>query len=184
MIDTCFSGGAKGADLEWEKAAKSAGHKVVHYGFRGMNQSKESFYSLNMVELLEADHYLVEANKTLKRGNFPYSSEYTNNLLRRNYWQIKNTERVYAVAPLDPKGTVRGGTGWAVQMAIDMRIPEIYLFDMPQRTWYRYGGRQNGLQMWESEWGWNPPKPHGHYTGIGSREITDAGIEAIRKVYE
>jgi hypothetical protein len=40
------------------------------------------------------------------------------------------------------------------------------------------------MQWWET---WitikKPPTPHGRYAGIGSREITDAGIRAIFEVH-
>jgi len=184
-MDTCFSGGAEGADQEWGKCAEKAGHNVVHYGFAGIGSRHKVNYILLEDELKEADSYIEKADKLLKRGNFTNYSNYVKNILRRNWWQVSNSERVYAVAPLNIEdGTVRGGTGWAVQNAIDMHIPEVYLFDMPRRIWYRYDGTLNGIQMWVNEWGWKPPKPYGNYTGIGSREITDAGLEAIRKVYE
>ena len=183
--NVCLSGGCKGADLEWGAAAKAAGHDIIHYGFQGMNQSKSKvqFYVLNIVQLLEADSHLKKANETLKRGSFPYKSEYTNNLLRRSYWQVKDTECVYAVAPIEIEkkaiGTVRGGTGWAVQMAINLLKP-VYVFDLVDKCW----------KQWMYEDGWvdliihHPPKPHGIYTGIGSREITDDGREAISNVFQ
>lgn len=183
MTDICLSGGAEGADTAWGEAAKAAGHDVRHYVFGGINKKHAypRFY-LNWCELLQAEPHLKKANETLKRGNFPYKSEYVINLLRRNYWQVKNTERVYAVAPLDlNKQQVRGGTGWAVQMAIDLGVPEIYVFDTVKSMWFTYVWKPYDCFAVNPSM---PPKPHGRYTGIGSREITEAGLAAIKQVYQ
>lgn len=179
--NVCISGACEGADLEWGDAAALAGHKVLHYGFVGMNQNKKKvpYFVLGLMELREADAHLQKANTSLQRGTFPYRSDYVNNLLRRNYWQVKAAERVYAVAPISQDGmTVRGGTGWAVQMAIDTHVPKIYVFNTVSNYWYEWN---NGFCSF-GEFG-KPPKPHGIYAAIGSREITDDGRKAIHDVY-
>lgn len=179
MKNVCLSGGAKGADVAWGNAAKEAGHTVIHLGFQGMNQSHEPFKVLNVVKLLEADEHLKKANQTLKRGSFPYKSEYVNNLLRRNFWQIKHTERVYGVGWLKD-GMVQGGTGWAFQMAFDRGIFEQYFFDQITNKWWKLVHLLFGFKWVEAD---KPPKPHGVYTGIGTRELSNDGRLAIRTIY-
>ena len=101
MTDICFSGGCRGADAVFGEEATKAGHKVVHWAFSGMHSKcpEEQVYRLPSNKLQEADDTLVKANKILGR-TYPSRFVYTNNLLRRNYWQIKETERVYAVSSL------------------------------------------------------------------------------------
>jgi hypothetical protein len=183
--NVCFSGGAEGADTAWGKAATAAGHEIVHYVFEGIgrNHAYPRVY-LNEAELGIANQYLLKANETLKRGSFPYNSEYVNKLLRRNYWQVKHSERVYAVAPLNPELTqVRGGTGWAVQMAIDLGIHEIFVFDTVSNEWWVYLHQFNRFTSFEDVKPSKPPAPCGCYTGIGSREITQSGLQAIKEIY-
>jgi len=178
-MDVCFSGGAKGADLAWGVAAEKAGHQVVHFGFKEHKGKKTHIIENEFLSL--ADPFLIQANKTLHRQKFPRDSEYVNNLLRRNYWQIKDTERVYAIATIDfEKNVVNGGTGWAVQMAIDKYIPEIYVFDQNINDWCfpQYVSRIFWVRMSKS-----PPKPYGLYTGIGTRELTQNGQHAIEELY-
>ncbi len=177
MVDRCLSGGCDGADILWGDTAEEHGHKVIHYGFTGI-KSDRPIQVLNIVELMEADTHLMRANQALCRS-FPCKAEYVNNLLRRNWWQIKNTERVYAVAPIS-RNLVMGGTGWAVQMAIDKGLNEIYVFDLNRDKWTFW---HNAYERFINS-NFTPPPPHGTYTGIGSRELTETGRKAIKDVYK
>ncbi len=133
------SGGAIGADTIFGDCARQIGHGVCHYGFQGMKSEWGCYVKLlSSVELYQANEPLTQANKTLHR-HFPTRAEYVNNLLRRNYYQIKDSRFVYAVAPLnDDNKTVQGGTGWAVQMAVDRMIMIIFLFDLKSNKWHQY----------------------------------------------
>ena len=179
MKNVCLSGGCRGADTVFGECAEAAGHKVVHWSFGG-HYTKCKATVLRSDALLEADEPLKEAAKLLKR-NYPSRYIYTNNLLRRNYYQIKNSERVYAVSSLIEHGIVKGGTGWAVAMGIQKHIPEIYFYDQDAKTWYKHD------PMHHTDWGWEqigmPPEPHGIYTGIGASVLNESGEKAIKDLY-
>jgi len=187
VIDILYTGGAKGADTIFSDCADQVGHKVYQMTFPNHKISENvhgEFVTLTEHELKAADPFLKQANKTLKRGLG--RSLYVRNLLRRNYYQIKDTERVYAIAPIDSDTQlVEGGTAWAVTMAIDKKVPEIYVFDLNESKWFKYMHERNFLQaLWAApQGGWQPPYPHGKYTGIGSCELTDAGKDAIYNLY-
>ena len=173
----CLSGGCKGADTIFGEQATLAKHKVVHWSFGGHYSKCKNLYCLTTLQLLAADKYLLEASKILKR-NYPARFVYVNNLLRRNYYQIKDTERIYAVSSLDDEGIVKGGTGWAVAMGIQQFVPEIYLFDQEKSKWLFH----------HINWQWgdidSPPPPIGIYTGIGASELNEAGRQAIVNLYD
>lgn len=174
IIPCLFSGGAAGADTVFTQAALSAGHDVINFHF---NKSLNIYncYYLEQDQLNIADSWLHRANETLKRV-FPTKSTYVNNLLRRNFYQIYTTTKVYAVSRIE-NGLVTGGTAWAVQMAIDKGNVEVYVYDMTLDRWVFW---ENG--NWSPLDG-KPPKPTGSYTGIGSRDLTEAGIKAIESLY-
>lgn len=172
----CLSGGAKGADQQWGMTAGKAGHMVVHWSFKG---HKTHVPSSEVVEL--SPEQLEEANPHCKRASvgikrwFPPKNEFVGNLLRRNWYQVENAESVYAVANLTDEG-VSGGTAWAVQMFIDRHdgaACPVYLFDQISEQWF----------TWTAT-GWNAitevPPPTGVWAGIGSRDLTNKGKEAIR----
>lgn len=179
----CLSGGADGADLQWGMLSENLGHVVIHWGFVGYrtNAPKEHVVVLNEDQLKEADPYLERASKGLKRY-WPASSEYTRNLLRRNWFQINQTQSVYAVAPTDHDMSIKGGTAWAVQMYLDRFIHDseplekcqCYLFDMSSNCWWQWKGDWKIISQ--------PPKPAGIWTGIGSRDLSTTAKWRMRKL--
>ena len=181
MPDVCLSGGCVGADLAFGAAAKKAGHEVVHWGFGGMaSKTGEDVRVLSHEKLVKADPYLMAANEILNR-TYPSRFIYTNNLLRRNYYQIAKSDSVYAVTTLLGDGKVAGGTGWAVAMAILKGIDVIYVYEQEKEQWFRHDGDKKNL------WGWHemyqPFKPRGIYTGIGTSKLNEAGEKAIKELY-
>lgn len=181
-----LSGGAKGADTEFGKCASKAKHQVVHWTFDGHKATpRTNLYKLTTDHLQSVDSYVIRASKSLKR-NFPSKSEHTNNLLRRNYYQVKWSESVYAISSFTQDSSllkVNGGTAWACQMYVDrflydqepFELCKLYLFDQGSNKWYQ----------WRRIWGEIdiPPTPFGVYAGIGTRDITNAGIAAIKSLY-
>lgn len=186
QTNICFSGGAIGADTAWCDAAIIAGHQVINYSFQKHKTDAPShtLYRLSEAELAEADEHLKVANKTLKRY-LPFHKPWIINLLRRNYYQIRDTHSVYAVSKIDKKGLVEGGSAWAVYMFVDKLKYEgkqlddcpIYVYSQVTRTW---------MQLEEDGWfalDKQPPTPHGLWTGIGTRDLTDDGALAIKSIF-
>ena len=113
------------------------------------------------------------------------------NLLARNWAQVKYSEQVIAIGIIvkkgdkNPKGyynkgkfdMVDGGTGYAVQMAINNQ-KEVYVFDQIRDKWFRWS--YSSLSYVECQC---PKITYQHFAGIGTREIKPNGIQAIRDVY-
>lgn len=179
IMDTpiCLSGGADGADSQWGMCAGMAGHQVIHFSFAGhrITVPKEEIVVLTSTQLSEADPHLEQANVTLER-RVPYDKPWIVNLLRRNWYQVKDAEVVYAVSHLDKDGKVDGGTAWAVQMFINrfdgMPCP-VYLYDQQRGEWLTWMGGWWAVCSFV-------PTPDGIYAGIGSRKLLDSGKRAIR----
>lgn len=183
----CLSGGAKGADIFWGIAAEGVGHEVVHWSFAGHNIEAENYIcELNDHQLRVADPFLELANKSLAR-KWPTLSVNTNNLLRRNFYQVHYSNSVYAISEFVNDSSVlkiSGGTAWACQMFIDkwLYIPTkikdipIFFFDQISKTWYTWSGQWQAILK--------PPRPQGIYAGIGTRKLTEDGQKAIAAVYE
>lgn len=174
-MPTCYSGGAEGADQLWGSLAEKNGHVVVHFSFKGHQKKISNRVELTYEQLIEADEHLIQVNKFLKR-TFPTSNNFVNALLRRNYWQVRDTDAVYAIGYLDSNGVVAGGTAWAVYMAINLGVQEIYFFDQAKSQWNFWNVFFEEFQQIDRQF---VPVPQGKWTGIGSRKLTDDGIEAI-----
>lgn len=165
------SGGAKGSDSYWGEIGEKYGIKSNHYHAQG-ERTATGNTPLTQQQLVEADEHLRKANEKLGR-TFPAKSNFINNLLRRNWYQVKNSDAIFAIGHLS-KGIVDGGTGWAVQMAIDNGKP-VYVFDQVRNQWYK-----NIDGKWsESE----VPTLTPNFAGIGTRELNSLGEKAIESVY-
>jgi hypothetical protein len=178
-----LSGGAPGADLAWGRAAEAAGHWVLHWSFDGHRTQAPA----DRVARLTADH-LAAANPLLKRANkalgrrWPVRDADTANLLRRNYYQVRWSDSVYAVSHFE-NGQVAGGTAWAVQMYLDRWIHDganldrcrCFVFDQKEGCWYRWYTGWERIEI--------PPRPEGIYAAVGSRDLLPAGSDAIVNIY-
>ena len=174
----CHSGGCPGSDMEWETQGEKYGVKTIAYSFKGHNQKGKYPIILTGAELDEGWERVLHANKTLKR--YPQGqSTYVKSLLSRNWFQVKNSEAVFAIGMFDGGfSKVKGGTGWAVQMAIDSQKP-VFLFDQDVGIWTVFEYLEKIFMPCLSK-----VKLTDNFAGIGTREITDCGKSAIRTVYE
>lgn len=182
MTNTCLSGGAEGSDTEFTNAAiNMGGHRVINYSFSGhrIDVPKSTIRILSEKELIEGEEAVRNAAKYLNRNWSEYFGG-RRKLILRNFWQVRQTDRVYAVAEIRKDGRVSGGTGWAVTMAIQLGVPDIYTFS--HGKWYRWFGLNDPRK---GNWSTNiPVAPEGTYTGIGTREIDELGKKAIWSLYE
>jgi len=173
---TIHSGMADGADTAWAEAADAIGIKTIGHSFKdhrvsGTRPALEVRNELTEEQLKVADSYLTKAAKSLGRPFNP-KSDYVN-LLRRNYYQLKDAEAVIAVSRILPGGTkVDGGTGWATQMGIDKGVP-VYVFDQAKKSWFKW----DGSKFVDSDL---PPK-FKEFAGVGTRTLNPSGRQAIEE---
>jgi hypothetical protein len=179
MNYVCHSGGCTGADMAWETAGEEYGVKTIAYSFPGHTQYGKNQKVLTPAELTEGFEAVMRANKTLKK--YPQGQPtYVKNLLARNWFQVKNSEAIFAVGKLRDNLTVEGGTGWAVQMAVDCDKPVFLFFqDDMGGGWFRY----KPITGFESMGG-EIPKLTENFAGIGTRKLNNYGLQAICDVYD
>tara|TARA_R100001594_G_scaffold150581_1_gene212486 strand:+ start:352 stop:9924 length:9573 start_codon:yes stop_codon:yes gene_type:complete len=194
------SGGAEGADTHWASWASKVGIPAINYTFAehaGKIKAAGFPRILTTAELEQADAARKKANQTI--GNREPDKQYTRNLLRRNFYQVKHANAVYAVgeflAPdIKYKGkkesvvirkdsVVKGGTGTTVQMAIDMGKP-VYLFEQTRNKWYKWNPKAGAGRLGMFTHIKEPPKPPKRFAGIGTRKINPAGQAAIAKLMQ
>jgi hypothetical protein len=186
---TCHSGGALGSDTAWEKIGEEFGVVTKAYSYRTKYHD-----SPNKVEISDEDYeegvvQITKANKTLGRfGIHKYMS-----LLARNWAQVKYSRQVFAIGSIVKAGeksakgyknsskydVVDGGTGYAVQMAINNENA-VYVFDQGKDKWFRWS--YTSLRFMEMKD--VPSISEQDFAGIGTRELLANGEAAIRNVYE
>ena len=157
------SGGAIGSDTMWGEFGGQYGVVSEHYwhGRRTQNGNHE----LTDEEFEEGKEHVLFANKTLNRKPWKYMD-----LLARNYMQVKYADEIFGIGKFKNK-MVDGGTGWAVQMAIDDGKP-VNFYDQDRDVWGRYENSQ-----WKQI---VTPVLTMNFAGIGTRYINTNGIIAIK----
>lgn len=179
MMYINHSGGCEGADMAWETVGREYGVKTIAYSFYDHKQYGENPYIMNTAELNEGWNACEIASETLKRPLEVLRTNYVRKLICRNWFQVKNSEAIFAIGTL-VKGKdhlVNGGTGWAVQMGVDNSKP-VYLFEQDRLTWMQFHYTDKLFVECDT------PILTRDFAGIGSRAITDAGLQAIVSVYE
>lgn len=178
---TNYSGAALGSDKYWESLGKEFGiRKTVNY-------EKETLSVLTQEQLKEVENAYQKAVRDLGRGILSADSD-GGKLVRRDYLQAKAADAVFAVSAIvepnqkDKKGytnktskqIVEGGTGYAVQMGINLG-KTVYVFDQNKNSWYTWNG--NSFIQTQT------PILTTKFAGIGTRELKENGKQAIRDVY-
>ena len=173
---TNHSGGAIGADSAWDTIGREFGvvnHNHYYYG----SKTPKGNIELTKDELNEGIAEMTKAAAVL--GKNPQKAS-TVNLLARNWFQVKNSDQVVAIAPIaNNMKFVEGGTGWAVAMA-QANNKETHVFNLNDNSWYTW----NGTEFVASE----IPVLSKNFAGIGSRQdngkMTEESLQAIYDVYD
>ncbi len=175
------SGGCPGSDMMWEDEGYIYNVESIAYSFQGHKQESKTPKILNNEELLEGWEHVKIAEKSIGRPLFNIQSNpYVRNLLSRNWFQVKNADSIYAIGTFidDKHKIVNGGTGWAVQMAIDNNKP-VYVFEQNLNEWFIYHYPENEFKQIYSI-----PYLTQDFAGIGTRDLNINGEKAIKDLYQ
>jgi hypothetical protein len=184
----CHSGGAAGADTYWETIGDNYGVKTKAYSYKTKYHTTENKVEISDEDYEEGVKEITKANRVLSR----YGIHKFMNLLARNWSQVKYSDEVFAIGIIVEPGkkgskgfynksefqVVDGGTGYAVQMAIDNR-KTVYVFDQEKDKWFRWSYTSLSFRELKG----TPVITSENFAGIGTREIKPNGILAIQEVY-
>ena len=170
---TLYSGGANGSESAFGEACESWGVHEVNFTFEGHKQVRSrGRYELSPRELAAGDVSLVYVSRRLNRT---YSE---GSLIRRvlqTLWHmVSRSQQVFVIGQIQEDGTVVGGTGWSVELA-RMWNKSLWVYDQDQKGWFYWNGER-----------WMPGTPlitSIHFTGTGTRYLTDDGRQAIEDLF-
>lgn len=188
---TNHSGGAIGSDSEWDYIGEEFGMVNNKHYYLNNKTPKGNVDISGMVEATEGPRMVAQAAKAM--WGYKYATMKDEKLIR-NWAQVKNSDAVFAISSIGKAGDVwkadlgkpkdeqrvlikdaiQGGTGYAVEMAIQQNKP-VYVFDQNESKWFTW----NGSEFIEI----NTPSLTKNFAGIGTREITEIGKQAITDVY-
>ena len=159
MPHTLSTGNAPLSDQTWQRVAKK-------YGVSNIRVYNPEHMINNPERRAEAGVALKKASNNIP-NKYPITSgknpDFSNALLERNYFQVKNSDGVFAVGKRtkNQKGLgIEGGSAWAVQMGIDQGKP-VYVFDVVSNKWFT--GDNTFVRGMDT-----PPTLTPNFTGIGA----------------
>ena len=97
-------------------------------------------------------------------------------MLQSIWHQVNSTGEVFAIGVIQADNTVKGGTGWAAELARHWE-KTVHVYDQDKKAWFRWAG---------SSWTEEPAPVIGRtrFTGTGTRFLTEDGRNAIRALFE
>ena len=190
---TNHSGGALGADTQWDVIGKEF-NMVNNKHYWTQTKTPKGNTEISQEDFQEGR---FESAKAAKR-NFGYQyAAMKDSRLIRNWSQVKNSDAIFAIGQIVKTGekifpdqtndtrvaqtpSVTGGTGYAVGMAINNNKP-VFVFNQTKNSyeigWHKWDSSLNDFVKVET------PLLTKNFAGIGTRNINEAGKQAIRDVY-
>jgi hypothetical protein len=170
---TLFSGGHKGAEAAFGRLAEAWGMQEVNISFEGHNTERNrGVRVLNTEELQKGD---VSMEIVSKRMNRTYSrTNKIRKVIQSIFHMVNNGYHVIAVGWIQADNTVKGGTGWGVELAKLFNRP-LSVYDQERNTWF----------SWEdSRWVEKTPLiASDTFAGTGTRFLSEDGQKALYDLF-
>ncbi len=170
---TLFSGGHKGAEAEFGKLAEDWNMNEVNISFEGHNSERtRGVRVLNQEELQKGDVSMEIVSKRMKRS---YSqTDKIRKVIQSIFHMVNNGHHVIAVGWIQEDNTVKGGTGWGVELAKLFNRP-LSVYDQEQKKWFSWKNNQ-----WVED---TPVITSDSFAGTGTRHLSDDGRQALRDLF-
>ena len=171
---TLLSGGARGAEAEFGACAEEWGLSELNFSFDGRDPERgRGLVNLTEEELAQGAVSQVYLTSKMHR-QYP-DTPFFRRMLQTIWHQVSTAGEVFCVGVVQADGTVRGGTGWAVELARQWHKP-VYVFDQEKGGW-----------MCWTDGAWaaagDPVIAERRFCGTGTRSLTPAGKQAIRELF-
>jgi hypothetical protein len=172
---TLLSGGAKGSEAAFGEAAERWGLHEINFSFAGHETArKRGLVELSEEELERGAVSEAYLEAQLHRS-FPSTATFQR-LLKSIWHQVATAGEIFVVGEVQDDRTVRGGTGWGVELARRFHKP-VYVFDQTKDGWFRWNEH-----AWEKV---DAPRiRRTRFCGTGTRSLSDAAKKAIGELFE
>jgi hypothetical protein len=170
---TLYSGVHQGAEKTFAETAEKWGAKVIRFTFSGHRTGEEkNVVILAEEELQRGDISMELASKMMNRSY--YGADRIRKVLQTIFHMVNNGHQIFGVGVLQPDNTVKGGTGWAVELAKLFNRP-VSVFDQEHGQWYSW--RETS---WQKD---TPVISSNTFVGSGTRNLNEKGRAAITDLF-
>ena len=168
-----FSGGHRGVESAFGEMAEKWGVKEVNYSFMGHKVERNSnIQHLSDEELARGDISMELASKMMNRTY--YEKRKIRKVLQLIFHMVNSGHQVFVVGTILDDDTVKGGTGWAVELAKLFHRP-VSVYDQTKKQWFTWK---------DGKWQEDQPKiSHETFCASGTRDLTPEGRQAIEQLF-
>jgi hypothetical protein len=171
---TLYSGGLNGAEAVFGEVAEKWSVKEVNFTFPGQKTARQkNTVILTDDELKRGDISMELVSKMMSRTY--YETEKIRKVLQTIFHMVNKGHQVFVIGTILEDNTVKGGTGWAVELAKLFNRP-LSVYDQAKDGWYSWK---------QGAWVQDTPKiEHDTFVGSGTRKLSDNGRKAIETLFE
>ncbi len=171
---TLYSGAHRGAESEFGQQAERWGIQEVNFSFEG--HALERTRGVRVLSPAELDKGDVSMEIVSTRMGRTYAkADKIRKVIQSIFHMINNGYQVFAVGWIQPDGTVKGGTGWGVELAKLFNRP-VSVYDQDRQGWFSWKDNQ-----WTVD---QPVIAHKTFVGTGTRNLTEDGRRAIIDLFK
>jgi hypothetical protein len=171
---TLYSGGHKGTEAEFGRLAESWGMQEVNFSFEGHAVERSRGIRELDPEELDKGNVSMEIVSARMGRKFAQASK-IRKVIQTIFHMVNEGYHVIAVGWIQPDNTVKGGTGWGVELAKLFNRP-VHVYDQDRKGWYTW--KDNA---WVAD---APAIERDSFAGTGTRHLTDDGRDALRQLFE
>ncbi len=171
---TLYSGGHKGTESEFGRLAEAWGIQEVNFSFEGHIIDRSRGVRMLGPEELDKGNVSMEIVSARMGRKFARASK-IRKVIQAIFHMVNHGYHVIAVGWIQPDDTVKGGTGWGVELAKLFNRP-VHVYDQDRKDWFVWKGNE-----WAVE---EPVIEKDTFAGTGTRNLTEDGKNAIRNLFE
>lgn len=170
---TLYHGGLKGAESVFGENAEKYGLNEVIFTFEGHKLYREKNPVVLTQDDLERGDISMEIASRMMNRTY-YETNKIRKVLQTIFHMVNKGHQVFVVGSIMDDNSVKGGTGWAVELAKLFNRP-LHVFDQNKMQWYTW---QDGAWMEDT-----PKISFNTFVGSGTRYLSDEGHAAIDKLF-
>lgn len=168
-----YSGGLKGAEKTFGEFAEKYGVNEVTFTFEGHKLSREKNLTILSNDELKQGDISMEI-VSARMGRRYAKTDKIRKVFQVIFHMINKGYQVFAIGWIQPDNTIKGGTGWGIELAKFFNRP-VSVFDQGTNKWCTWNG---------NEWAEDEPLiSNKTFCGTGTRNLSDEGKKAIEDLF-
>ena len=169
-----ISGGHKGAEAEFGRCAEMWKVPEVTLSYEGHVMER----AVNVETLSDEDLARGDVSMEIvfeRLGRRFARGKGIRRVIQSMFHVVNRGDHLFAIGWIQPDDTVKGGTGWGIELAKFFNR-HISVFDQGKERWFSWIDHQ-----WQED---EPIIPSRAFSATGTRTLTDAGRAAIEDLFQ